>query len=229
MPRKQKKYHYIYKTTNSLTDKFYIGMHSTDDLSDGYIGSGKRLWYSINKHGKDNHICEILEFCSDRATLSIRESEIVNDVLINEDLCMNIVTGGNGGFEHCNSKEGIENRRWTFEKWTRLGREAFADKLKHDPEFRERIGKQLKKLSIMGVKAYMKKYPEGVWKGKSHSEESKRKMCKSKIGHGSGDTNSQYGTCWIYHLELKTNKKINKEDLNSYITHGWIKGRIMSF
>jgi len=43
MPRKQKKYHYIYKTTNILNYKFYIGMHSTDDLDDGYVGSGKRL------------------------------------------------------------------------------------------------------------------------------------------------------------------------------------------
>ena len=54
MGRKQKKYHFIYKTTNLINDKFYIGMHSTDDLNDKYIGSGKRLWYSINKYGINN-------------------------------------------------------------------------------------------------------------------------------------------------------------------------------
>jgi hypothetical protein len=47
-------------------DKYYIGMHSTNDLNDGYMGSGKRLWFSINYHGKENHACEILEYCKDR-------------------------------------------------------------------------------------------------------------------------------------------------------------------
>ena len=50
----RRKYHYIYKTTCIINDKFYIGMHSTDNMEDGYIGSGKRLWHSINYHGKEN-------------------------------------------------------------------------------------------------------------------------------------------------------------------------------
>lgn len=51
----RRKYHYIYKTKCLLTNKYYIGMHSTDNLDDGYVGSGKRLWYSINKHGLKKH------------------------------------------------------------------------------------------------------------------------------------------------------------------------------
>lgn len=51
MARKEKQYHFIYKTINIINNKYYIGMHSTDDLNDGYVGSGKRLWYSINKNG----------------------------------------------------------------------------------------------------------------------------------------------------------------------------------
>jgi hypothetical protein len=93
-----KKYNYIYKTTCIITNRFYIGMHSTDNLEDGYIGSGKRLWHSINKHGKENHICEILEFLPDRKSLAEREREIVNQEMLNEELCMNITTGGEGGY-----------------------------------------------------------------------------------------------------------------------------------
>jgi hypothetical protein len=69
MARKQKKYHYIYKTTCNVNGKYYIGMHSTDNLEDGYMGSGKRLWNSINYHGKETHVKEILEYCKSREEL----------------------------------------------------------------------------------------------------------------------------------------------------------------
>ena len=61
-----KKYHFIYKTTNLLSGKYYIGMHSTDDLNDGYLGSGTLLRRSLNKYGKENHSIEILEFLNSR-------------------------------------------------------------------------------------------------------------------------------------------------------------------
>ena len=59
---KGQKYHILYKTTCTVTGNFYIGVHSTTNLEDGYLGSGKRLRYSIEKHGKENHLREILEF-----------------------------------------------------------------------------------------------------------------------------------------------------------------------
>ena len=94
----KRKYHFIYKTTNVITNKFYIGMHSTNKLEDGYIGSGKRLWYSINKYGKENHKCEILEFVEDRKLLAKREAEIVTEEFLLDPLCLNLKVGGSGGF-----------------------------------------------------------------------------------------------------------------------------------
>lgn len=64
MIRNKRKYHFIYKTTNLINKKFYIGMHSTDNLNDGYIGSGKRIWYSIKKYGKENFNRIILRGCN---------------------------------------------------------------------------------------------------------------------------------------------------------------------
>ena len=47
-----KKYNYIYIITNIVNGKIYIGKHSTDDLNDGYLGSGKKLRLAKNKYGK---------------------------------------------------------------------------------------------------------------------------------------------------------------------------------
>lgn len=93
----RRKYHYIYKTTCIPTGRWYIGMHSTDDLNDGYVGSGKRLWHSINKYGKDQHRIEILEYLPDRKSLTLREEQIVNSDMLKNPMCMNLAPGGEGG------------------------------------------------------------------------------------------------------------------------------------
>lgn len=71
-------------------------MHSTDDLNDGYVGSGTFLWKSIRKYGKANHITEILERLPNRKALSLREEEILTKELRAEPLCMNFRSGGTG-------------------------------------------------------------------------------------------------------------------------------------
>lgn len=61
--------HFIYKTTH-VNGKYYIGRHSTDNLDDGYVGSG--LW-PLSIKDKTTLTREILEFVDDVETLIIRE------------------------------------------------------------------------------------------------------------------------------------------------------------
>jgi group I intron endonuclease len=61
----------IYKTTNLINNKIYIGQHSRNDPD--YLGSGKILNKSIKKYGKENFTREILEEC-DYDILNIRET-----------------------------------------------------------------------------------------------------------------------------------------------------------
>ncbi|MCR4661666.1 MAG: GIY-YIG nuclease family protein [Clostridia bacterium] len=88
-------YGYIYKTTNLINNKFYIGQHKNNKNNSSYLGSGKILKYAINKYGKENFKLEILEECDSQQKLNEREKYWIK-ILKNEN-CYNISDGGNGG------------------------------------------------------------------------------------------------------------------------------------
>lgn len=91
-------YGYIYKTTNLINNKIYVGQHKTtnDNIDDWYIGSGKLLLEAIDKYGKKNFKCEVIEWCNNETELNEREIYYI-------DLFKSKVTFGNynisdGGF-----------------------------------------------------------------------------------------------------------------------------------
>lgn len=215
MARKEKQYHFIYKTTNVLNGKYYYGMHSTDNLNDGYYGSGRRLKYSLNKYGKENHKVEHLEFLPDRKSLIEREKEVVNLNEIAKENCINLMIGGKGGF--------VSDEQQKYR--SSCAGKAYGEKLKNDVEFRNRMSdirlKTIKKLFENGI------YPHANssrFSGKKHTEKTKQIMSEKHVGMGAGMNNSQYGTCWITNGVL--NKKIKRCDIPKYINSEWKLGRI---
>ena len=84
----------VYKTTNQLNTKFYIGIHKTENLDDGYLGSGKRLKDAIKHHGPDNFKREILQFCSSIDEAQKIENQLVTEELVNNTMCYNMCIGG---------------------------------------------------------------------------------------------------------------------------------------
>lgn len=89
-------HHILYKITNLINGRFYIGAHSTDDLEDGYMGSGKQILASIKKYGKDNHRFEIVDTFSSRIELMDAEHSAVTEDLVQSRECMNMRVGGDG-------------------------------------------------------------------------------------------------------------------------------------
>ena len=145
------------------------------------------------------------------------EKELVNQDFVKNPNTYNYSIGGSYGWKNClkfKSEEEIQNIR-------KNACNAIFNLLK-DPEYKKQHGEKISK----GLKNYWKKFGHN-WEGKTHSEETKRKMSEThkKNGYQKGERNSQFGTCWIYNLELKENKKIKLEELDNWIEKGWIKGR----
>lgn len=130
--------HLIYKTTCLVTGRYYIGMHSTANLEDGYLGSGKLLHRSLKKYGRDSHTREVLFYAPDRAELSLLEKSIVTSEMLNDSMCMNIRPGGDGGFS-------TEERK--------RGRIAFK-MLMQNVEWRQNFCKSLRNAAINNPELY---------------------------------------------------------------------------
>lgn len=95
---RKNKYHIVYQTTNLVNGKIYVGAHSTNDLNDGYLGSGKMLTAAIKKYGLENFKKDILYVFYSPEEMFDKEKEIVNESFISRSDVYNIVTGGFGGF-----------------------------------------------------------------------------------------------------------------------------------
>lgn len=131
-------YHFIYKTTNLINGKIYIGAHSTDNMNDSYLGSGFLLHRAIKKYGRENFQREIIHFCENSEELYQLEREIVNEEFIVRDDVYNVTLGGGGnpllGQYVVENKLGIH--AMTFEERSTCSKE---NQRNIDPEKRRQI------------------------------------------------------------------------------------------
>ena len=217
----------IYKTTNNINGKIYIGKHKTQNLDDNYLGSGKVLNYAINKHGVNNFTREYLFIFDNEEDMNNKELELVSEEFIKEDTNYNLKLGGEGGWDYINNHPTLnppfKRGKATAEMFKKnkerflLYRQSQSAHRKNNNEYILYMKRAREALDI--------KYPNGTFYNKSHTEETKAKMSKSNT-HQKGSNNSQYGMMWIYSLEEKISKRINK---NEVIPEGWYKGRKMKF
>ena len=181
---------YIYRITNLINGKTYIGQHKYKKLDDNYMGSGKLIKLAIKKHGVENFKKEILysriqyrETADDMERFAIAKERAIGKAEYN------IASGGNniGGWN-----KGIP----ASEESKRKNREAHLGK-KRGPlseETRKKIGEAQK-----GEKNHMygktpwnkgKKGLQTAWnkgrsspmKGKHISEETRKKISKGNKG-----------------------------------------------
>lgn len=93
--------HFLYKTTNNLTEEYYIGAHSTNNIKDNYLGSGVRLVRSVNKYGSSHFSRVIVTYYDSIEHLYIAEKSLISNHL-NIENCLNLAEGGKGGWTYVN-------------------------------------------------------------------------------------------------------------------------------
>lgn len=86
----------VYKTTNLQNNKYYIGVHRTDPLLDGYLGSGVLIQKAILKYGKNNFKCEVLEQFETLEQAYQFEKELLTEQVLSDQMQYNINSGGKG-------------------------------------------------------------------------------------------------------------------------------------
>ena len=157
----------IYKTTNLITGKIYIGkriFNTNKFLNTKYYGSGKLIKQSINKYGLENFIREIIEEV-DNNILGEREIFWIKYYNSNNlGIGYNISIGGNGKFGKKGYKISDDTkqklREYTINQW-KTNIHPFKNK-KHKKE-------SIEKMSLIKL-------------GKKASKETVEKMIKNRIG-----------------------------------------------
>lgn len=92
-----KLYNYIYKITNLVNKKIYIGKHSTDNMNDSYMGSGRLIKQAESKYGINNFSKEIIAFTDNLDRLNFLEKFYIKKYR-SKDLSKgyNLTDGGEG-------------------------------------------------------------------------------------------------------------------------------------
>lgn len=91
----------VYKVTNKINERYYIGVHKTENVNDGYLGSGTAITRAIKKYGKENFNKEILFTTENQNQAYEKERELIQEN-INDPLNYNLHMGGKGGWEYVN-------------------------------------------------------------------------------------------------------------------------------
>lgn len=228
----------IYKTTNLINGKIYIGQYR--GKSKKYFGSGTLIKQAIKKYGKENFVRETLEDNIDNQTLlNEREKYWISFYKSRDrDIGYNLTEGGDG-----NPSPDEETRKKMAD--SHKGEKHYLFN-KHQPEeTRRKIaeGNRGKKASLETLKkmSAVASGENNPFYGKHHTEESKLKNSESNKIAQAGENNGMFGKKqkeeskkkmslkWEENKEerikLKQGKKPNKKTSSKYVGVVWYKNK----
>lgn len=156
----------VYKVINKTNNKYYIGVHKTNNPNDSYMGSGNAIKLAILKYGIANFTKEILNITESKEEAYSIEKILTENFISNDNYNMKL--GGVGGFTKENSKKGhIARSVKGGKKVVTLGKSFGGENCKNDPVKCGRNGGLANK---------------GKKKSKEHIEAIKNAKLKKKFG-----------------------------------------------
>jgi len=211
----------VYKTTNTLNGKIYIGAHRTLNPRDRYLGSGRLISEAIRKYGREAFVKRVLFDFDTLEEMFAKEAELVPQAFVDRPDTYNLIPGGTHGNRYYQALKGLtpEVRRVAGERGM-----ATLQRLKaEDPLLREYCnrasGEVLRRWNRTRSKESL-----ATFRGRTHSKGTKAKMSEALKVAQKGERNSQYGTVWVCR-EGDAPRKIPKVELPAHQKDGWKRGR----
>jgi hypothetical protein len=228
------KYYTIYKITNKINGKFYIGKHITENLFDDYMGSGKLIKKAIQKYGIHNFQKDILKIYDNEHDMNIAETLLID---LKDNLSYNLQPGGIGGWKYVNENNLSNNEDskkkksdtmknfWTDEKrkeqsikmkkyFDENGVEKYSESLKNrynDPVYKENF---TKKMNIVNKDENKRKKAGQKIKDKWQNDEefqNKMKKRKPRSSNGNAMKNKWADPVWRNKMIESRKKRIKNE------------------
>ena len=214
-----KKFYYLYEIQDLVNGKIYVGVHQTDRMDDGYMGSGTALKRAVKERGVEHFRKKVLAYFTSAEDMYKAEAQIVNDdFLLREDV-YNLVVGGHGsGFSpSANERRSrllAENADW---------RASYVAKLSQAYRFDPcRSAKALATCRHNKLGAAFNDAIRSEMNLRSRSAASRAKRCEtfSRTGHQQGSKNSCYGKRWVTNGVVSRLVRAEEE-----LEAGWSYGR----
>jgi hypothetical protein len=221
------KFNVVYKITNLINDKVYIGAHQTNNLDDGYMGSGNLIRNAIKKYGLENFQKDVLCNFDSVEEMFYKELELVNLAFVKRNDTYNLTVGGPNPktyekvlVKDTNGKTfliDVTDSRYLSGELVYFLKTLLKNRIK----VADKNGKRF--FVNKDDSRYLNGELKFKWKKGPLTKEHREKISKANSISQKGERNSQFGTTWVYN-ETET-KKIKKKDLQSYLDQGWIYGR----
>lgn len=206
-----KSHNYVYKIVNKINGKQYIGVHSTDDLNDGYMGSGPGIKEAIKKYGIDNFTKEILVDYDSMEIAYRLEKMLVNEDYVKRRDTYNRRLGGEHPGSYKSHRKGLSyEAEYGKEKAIEL-RKKVSDG--HKGQISHRKGKSWEEEYGKERADIMREKNKQIHTGRKRAEETKRKMSEAR----KGEKNCNFGKPMAEETKRKISEKLKGRKLSAEV------------
>lgn len=196
------KFHYTYiiycnEPTSKMYGCIYYGKHSTNNLLDGYITSGKKIKRYIKKY-PNGYYKKILNLYNSINEVNQAEFNLIHNNL-NKPYCLNLMEGGHGGAQGIEVSQKISNKLKGVKKTYKAGYNFYKNG-------RTNVGEN------------------NPFYNKTHTEEARKNISEKRIEYHKTHDAFQKNKKWINNGIKQTYVDISEVD--NYISNGWSLGMI---